>query len=65
MHSFGKIEQLTNFVNVCTVEDPIQIPKNVTCGPFQMYFYANLFFLDENSKVHSFKKLTNSAIETF
>ena len=43
IHSFGKNEQLTNFVNVWMLEDPIQMPKTVTCGPFQIYFYENLF----------------------
>ena len=38
--------------------------KTVSCGTFQIYFYEDLFFLDKNSKVHSYKKLTNSAIET-
>ena len=28
------------------LEDPIQDPKTVTCGPFQLYFYENLFTLD-------------------
>ena len=64
IHSFGKNEQLTNFVNVWMLEDPIQMPKTVTRGPFQIYFYENLFFPNENSKVHSYKKLTNSGIET-
>ena len=40
------------------------MPKTVSCGTFQIYFYEDLFFLDKNSKVHSYKKLTNSAIET-
>ena len=44
IHSFGKSDQLTNFVNVWMLEDPMQMPKTVTCGPFQMYFYENLFF---------------------
>ena len=38
MHSFGKNKQLTNFVNVWMLEDPIQMPKTVNCGPFQIYF---------------------------
>ena len=46
------------------LEDPIQIPKTVTCGPFQIYFYENLFFPDGNSQIQSYKKLTNSTIET-
>ena len=46
-HSFGKNENITNFVNM--LEDPIQRPTTVTCGPFQLYFYENLFFPDENN----------------
>ena len=56
IHSFGKNEQLTNFANVWMLEDPIQMPKTVTCGPFQIYFYKNLFLTDKNSKVYSYKK---------
>ena len=36
----------------------------ITCGPFQLYFYENLFFLDEHSKLQNYKKLTNIALET-
>ena len=64
IHNLGKNKQLTNFVKVWVFESPIQMPKTVTCGPFQIYFYENLFFPDKNSKVHSYKKLTNSATET-
>ena len=41
------------------LEDPIQMPKTVTCGPFQIHFYKNLF-----PHENSYKKLTNSGIET-
>ena len=64
-YSFWKNENITNFVNVWMLEDPIQKPTTVTCGPFQLYFYENLFFPDKNSKLHSYKKLTNTALETF
>ena len=64
MHSFRKNEQLTNFVNVWMLEDPIQIPKTVTCEPFQIYFYKNLFFLDKNNKIQSYKKLPNNTTKT-
>ena len=36
----------------------------VTCGSFQLYFNENLFFTDENSKLHNWKELTNTALET-
>ena len=32
--SFGKNEQFTNFVTVWMLEDPIKMPRTVTCGPF-------------------------------
>ena len=50
IHSFGKNEQLTNFVNVWMLEDTIQMPKTATCGPFQIYFYKNLFFPMKTAK---------------
>ena len=46
------------------LEDPVQKPTNVTCEPFQLHFYENLFFPDENKKLHSYKKLTNTTLET-
>ena len=46
------------------LEDPIQKPITVTCGLFQLYFCENIFFPDENSKLHSYKKLMNTALET-
>ena len=56
IHSFRKNENITNFLNVWMPEDPIQKPTAVTCGSFQLYFYKNLSFPDENSKLHSYKK---------
>ena len=63
-HSFGKNEIITNFVNVWMLEDPIQKATTVSCGSFQLYLYQNLFFPNENSKLHSYKKLMNTAHET-
>ena len=64
IYSFGKNENITNFINVWMLEDPIQDPKTVKCGPFQLYFCEDLFFPDKNSKLHIYKKLTNIALET-
>ena len=64
IYNFRKNENITIFVNVWMLKDPIQEPKTVTCSPFQLYFYENLFFPDENSKLHDHKKLTNIALET-
>ena len=38
IHSFGKTESITNFMNLWTLKDPIQKPTTVTRGPFQLYF---------------------------
>lgn len=64
IYSFGKNENITNFVNAWMLEDPMQDLKTVTFGPFQLYFSDNLFFPNEISKVHSYEKLTNVALET-
>ena len=42
------------------LEDPIQMVKTVTSELFQICFYENLFF----SQLHTYKKLTNGALET-
>ena len=62
IYSFGKKENITNFVNVWTLEDPIQMETTITCRPFQLYFYGNWFFPDKRSKMQSYKKLTNVAL---
>ena len=50
IHSFGKSEQLLNFVNVWMFEDPIEMPKTVTCGYFGIYLYENPFFPTKTGK---------------
>ena len=44
IHSFRKNKNITNFVNVWMLEDPIRKPTTVTWGPLQLYFYENPFF---------------------
>ena len=63
IYSFGKNKSITNFVNVWMLEDLIQMVTTITCGPFQLYFYKNVFFPDK-SKLENYKKLTNIALET-
>ena len=46
------------------VEDRIQDLDSATCGIFQLYFYENLFNLDENSKVQKETKLKKTTVET-
>ena len=64
IYGFGKNENITNFENVWMLQDPIQMDTTITCGLFQLYFYENLFFPGENSKLLNYKKLTNIVLET-
>ena len=45
------------------VEDRVQDLNSVTCGLFQIYFYDNLFNLDENSKTQNKKRLNKKTVE--
>ena len=46
------------------VEDRVQDLNSVTCGLFQIYFYDNLFNLDESSKTRNKKRLNKKTVET-
>ena len=56
--------KLHNFVNIWMVEDRIQNLNSVGCGIFQLYFYNNLFKLNENSKIQDQARLNKKTIET-
>ena len=64
LEAFGKTKNIKKFVNVWLLEDPVQQMETTTCGAFQLYFFENLFFPAELTKLHSYQKLTNIAIET-
>ena len=64
IHSFRKNEQLTNFVSVWMLEDPMQMPKTFLMDFFKYIFTKTFFFPDKNSKTESYKNLTNNAIKT-
>ena len=36
----------------------------MNCGIFQIYFYKNLFNIDQNSKIQNKKRLNKKTIET-
>ena len=59
-----KKKNITNFVNLWMLEDSIQKPTTVSCGSFQLYFYENFFFFRRKQQLPSYKKLTNTALET-
>ena len=56
IHSFGKNENITNFVNMWMLEDPIQKPTTDPCGPFQLYFCENLFFFQQKQQTTQLQK---------
>ena len=63
VQSFGNKLNLSNFVNIWMVEDRVQDLNAVTCRIFQIYFYNNLFNLDQNSKIQNKKRLNKKTIE--
>ena len=48
---------------VVLVDEEIQESYMDTCGQFQLCFYKNLFYPDENSKILNDKHLTNKTLE--
>ena len=60
--SFASHEKQKN-INMWVLEDPIQELTTNTCGPYQLYFYENLFFLDNENKLYEYKKLTKEAVQ--
>ena len=54
---------MTNFVNVWMFQDPMKLSHTITCAPFQIYLYENLFLPDKDSKLDNYKKLTNVTLE--
>ena len=57
IHNLGKNENITNFVNVWMLEDPIQKSTTVTYWSFQLYFYKNLFFPPTKTANYAVKKI--------
>ena len=51
IQSFGKNEQLTNFVNVWMLEDPIQMPKTCLVDFLKYIFTKTLIFLTKTAKL--------------
>ena len=46
------------------VEDRIEDLDTMNCGIFQIYFFNNLFNIDQNSKIQNKKRLNKKTIET-
>ena len=49
LDDFGKYKNVKDQIRVFTVDDTLQKMNSDFCGPFQLYFYYNLFKPLENS----------------
>ena len=64
IESFGELHNLEDKVTIWMLEDLIQKLDTYTCGPFQLFFFENLFNPSENSKLKNHENLTKKTIET-
>ena len=62
IESFVKFEK-QNLIHLWSLEDPIQELETDTCGPFQTYFYENLFFPENDSVLNDYNELTYEAVQ--
>ena len=51
-------------MNVIILENKVQDLLKSDCGPFQLYFYKDLFDPDERSKTLDHQNLTKNTLET-
>ena len=65
VQAFGNKLKLRDFLNICMVEDRVQDLDSVTCGIFHIYFYDNLFYPGQNSKIQDEKRLNKKTIEFY
>ena len=63
MEQFAKLKK-SQCMNFIILENNIQDLLTTDCGPFQLYFYKNLFDPDESSKILEHHKLTKNTLET-
>ena len=63
LEQFAKLKQ-TQCMNIVILENRIQELLSVDCGPFQLYFYKNLFDPFEKSGIVEHKSLTVKTLQT-
>ena len=59
---FSKLKN-TNDMNILIVEHGVQELTSSTCGLFQLYFYNNIFDMEEKSKITNHETLNKKTIE--
>ena len=62
LEQFAKLKQ-SQCMNILILENRVQNLLTSDCGPFQLYFYKNLFDPDEQSKIVQHQKLTKNTLE--
>ena len=63
LEQFAKLKQ-SRCMNILILENRVQNLPTCDCGPFQLYFYKDLFDPDEQSKIVQHQKLTKNTLET-
>ena len=63
LEQFAKLKQ-TRCMNIIILENRIQDLLSSDCGPFQLYFYKNLFNPYEKSGIVEHKNLTRKTLQT-
>ena len=63
LEQFAKLKQ-TSCMNIIILENRIQDLLSSDCGPFQLYFYKNLFDPFEKSGIVEHKNLTIKTLQT-
>ena len=63
MEQFAKLKN-SQCMNIIILENRVHDLLTTNCGPFQLYFYKNLFDPEEKSKILHHQKLTKNTLET-
>ena len=63
MEQFAKLKN-SQCMNIIILENRVQDLLTTDCGPFQLYFYKNLFDTEEKRKILHHQKLTKNTLET-
>ena len=62
IESFARYEK-QSVISMWVLQDPMQEIASDICGAFQIYFDEKLFFPENDSKIHEYKKLTKEAVQ--
>ena len=63
LEQFAKLKK-SECMNILILENNVEDLLRSTCGLFHLYFYKNLFDLDEKSKILDHENLNKKSLET-